>query len=100
MAGSFIKDPDALVDYGCDWTAWLESDAIMTSSWSVIVPAGAPAGSHLIILGSPPAEINGKVTRVWVSDGVAGVIYELRNRITTVAGRRNDQTLKIACRQK
>ena len=33
------KDPDAVLDYGFDWSAWLEAgDTIVTSEW--IVPEG------------------------------------------------------------
>lgn len=43
MAGNtFFKDPDAVLDYGVDWTAWLGSDTIVTSTW-VVSPTGLTA---------------------------------------------------------
>lgn len=100
MAGSFTKDPDSKLDYGVDWTAWLGSDTLLSSTWLVTTPAGAAAGTHLSIAAAPIPSIDGKITRVWLEGGVVGVTYDVRNRVETTAGRREDRTLKIACRVK
>ena len=31
----FVKDPDEVLDYSIDWSTWLDSDTISSSSWTV-----------------------------------------------------------------
>ena len=31
---AFLKDPDAVLDYKIDWSAWLGDDTISQSAWS------------------------------------------------------------------
>lgn len=100
MAGTFIKDPSAKLDYGVDWSLWLGADTLVTSDWRVATPTTAPAGAHLTMAAGPAPSIEGKTARVWVEGGVVGVVYELTNTITTTAGRTDERTLRIACRQK
>ena len=35
---TFIKDPDAVLDYSVDWSKWLTGMEIVTSAWSVSDP--------------------------------------------------------------
>lgn len=78
------KDPDALLDYGIDWTPWLAGDTIADSAW--IVPVGITKSLD---------SFTDDITTIWLQDGVAGTAYVLTNRITTAAGRVNDQSVKI-----
>ncbi len=78
------KDPDAILDYGCKWLEWLDGDTISSSTW--IVPSGLTEDS---------ASHTTTTTTIWLSGGTAGQTYEVVNRITTAAGRKNDQTLEI-----
>lgn len=89
MAGNRlpIKDPDAVKDYGVNWLAWLGSDTIATSVWSV--PAGITEVSE--------SETTTAST-IWLSGGSAGEDYELVNRITTAGGRTEDRTIVIPVR--
>ena len=32
---TYNKDPSAILDYGIDWTAWLDNQTIVNSSWSL-----------------------------------------------------------------
>lgn len=87
------KDPDAILDYEVDWSVWLNAsgnDTISTSVW--IIPANLTKESDLI----PTAT----TTRIWLSGGIVGVTYELVNRITTLGGRTQDQTIKLKCRER
>lgn len=86
---TFIKDPDARLDYGVDWTAWLNGDTITASEW--IVAAGLTADT--------PAD-DGEIATIWLSGGTAGTDYEATSRITTAAGRIDDRTITIRCYQK
>jgi hypothetical protein len=96
MAGTFIKDPQERLDYGVDWTAELAGDGIVDSSWTVAAPA---AGAGTPVVAEAPS-IDGKITRIWLSGGVAGVVYDVTNHIATVQTREFERTLKIAVRQK
>lgn len=85
------KDPDATLDYGFDWTAWLGSDTISTSTWTA--SAGITPAYPEILAGS-------KITRVWVSGGTAGTDYTLTNRIVTAGGRTEERTMTLRCEQR
>lgn len=81
------KDPDAVLDYGVDWSAELAkhgNDTINTSTW--IVPTGITkdSDSHTTTTAT-----------IWLSGGSVGKTYKVVNRITTVGGRTDDRTLSI-----
>lgn len=78
------KDPNAVLDYSIDWTDWLGTDNIATSTWTV------PAG-----LTNVTESNTAKVVTIWLSGGTAGSTYTLLNRITTTGGRTSDQSFKI-----
>lgn len=86
---AIIKDPQAILDYGFDWSAWLDDDAISTSTW--ILPSG---------MTSVQEGINGSTTIIWLSGGVIETRYDVVNRIVTVAGRTDDRTIKIVCMER
>jgi hypothetical protein len=98
--GSFIvqapdKDPDSIIDYGCDWGdaavgPWLATgETITTSTW--IVPAGLVSVSE---------SNTTTATAIFLSGGVIGTTYTLTNRIVTSAGRTEDRSMLIACAPK
>ena len=80
----FEKDPNAVLDYTVDWTAWLDSDTISTSTW--IVPSGITEDS---------STNDTEKAIIYLSGGTAGEIYSVTNRITTAAGRTDDRTIRI-----
>ena len=71
------------LDYSVDWTAWLDGDTIVTSTWS-IVPIGATPGTGDCTLQNATPPVAGGVATVWVSAGISGRFYNLSNTITTV----------------
>lgn len=79
------QDPNARLDWGMDWTPWLEGDEISTSTWAADAPA--------ITLEDPG--IQAGQTFVWVSGGALGGAYRITNQITTVAGRVAERTIHI-----
>ena len=85
----FIKDPDSVLDYTVDWETWLDSDTISASSWTI--PTGLTEDSDTF---------GDSTATVWLSSGTDGRIYNITNHITTAAGREEDQTLIIRCREK
>lgn len=83
------KDPNAVLDYLIDWSAFLGTDTIATSTW--IVPTGITKDSDTRTT---------TTTTIWLSSGTAGHTYELTNRITTAGGRTDDRTVLIAVLEK
>jgi hypothetical protein len=88
MARSFGKDPDAVLDYQFDWSAWLAGDTI--ASHAVTVPTG------LTLVSSSNSST---AVTVWLSGGVAGVSYPVTCHIVTAAGREDDRTITIVARE-
>jgi hypothetical protein len=81
------KDPDAILDYQVDWSSWLGSDVISSSTW--IVPADLTKVSE---------DKTNTTATIWLSGGVEPKTYEITNRIVTLAGRQNDRTVQLPCR--
>jgi hypothetical protein len=79
-----IKDPDSVLDYTLDWSAWLDDDTIVTSTF--LVDSGLTKDSD---------SKTTTTTTVWLSGGTAGTNYGITNRITTTAGRTADRTFRI-----
>ena len=86
----YNKDPDAVLDYSVDWSTWLGSDTISSSTWPV-VPSG-------ITKDSDTNDTTG--TTVWLSGGTAGQTYLLTNRIVTAGGRTDDRSITINITEK
>lgn len=93
MNGLIIKDPQAKLDYGFDWSPWLYAgDTITDSAWDA-------TGTDALLMQS--AEwFNTRETGVWLSGGTLGGIYAVTNHIVTAQGREEDQTLHIQIAQR
>jgi len=83
------KDPNSILDYGFNWTKWLDRDTLNSSTW--IVPTGITEVSN---------NYSGQITAIWLSGGTLGEVYKIVNRITTVGGRTDDRTLVLKIRNK
>lgn len=81
---TFLKDPNAVLDYAVDWSRWLAGDEIATSTWTV--PAGLTKLSD--------STTTTKAT-VWLAGGAVGQSYTVTNRITTTGGRTEERSLTI-----
>ncbi len=84
----FEKDPNAILDYGCDWTLWLAGDTITASTWA-ITPTGGTLTTSL------PTFAPTGTTTVWLTGGAVGERYTVTNHITTTAGRQNDRSFTL-----
>jgi hypothetical protein len=82
---TFIKDPDAVLDYSVDWSKWLAGDQIETSAWFISDPA----------LQSADDSNTATRTAVWLSGGMAGLSYTVTNRVTTAGGRADERSFVI-----
>jgi hypothetical protein len=86
MSQTFIKDVDAVLDYGVDWSIWLESgDTISSSTWT-ITPSSITTDS---------TENTTTQAKIWLSGGTVGTTYTATNRIVTNEGRTQDQSIYI-----
>jgi len=81
-----LKDPNASLDYRIDWSDWLGTDTISTSTWTV-----SPAGG--LTLGS--SSVAAKTATTFLSGGTAGQVVRVTNRITTAIGRIDDRSFNV-----
>ena len=73
MPDTFLKDPNAQLDYKFDWSNWLDTSETI-QSYTLTVPSGL----------TKVDESNDDTTvTVWLSGGTAGQTYEVVCRITT-----------------
>ena len=88
---TFTKIVGSVLDYEEDWTAWLGSDTIASSSWSV-------DDSEDIVIDSDSNTTTSAI--VWLSAGTLGEKYEVTNTIVTAAGRTDSRTIKVTITEK
>lgn len=79
------KDPDAVLDYLFDWSAWLGDDTI--DSHDITAAGGITIDSS--------TDTDTTVT-VWVSGGTADSRATATCRITTTGGRIDDRTMVLS----
>jgi len=90
MPQSFIKDPDAVLDYQVDWSDFLGSDEITASQWISSDPA--------LVVDSD--SFTATTATVWLSGGDNRRRYTVTNRVSTDAGRTDDRTITVKISQK
>lgn len=84
-SATYFKDPDAVLDFSFDWSAWLE-DIENISTRTITVDTGLTKNSD--------SESSGVVT-AWLSGGTAGTTYEVACEIVTSLGRTDERTIAI-----
>lgn len=85
---TFLKDPSDVLDFQLDYSVWLNSDTISTSSWD--------AESGITVDSDTKTDTT---TTVWLSGGAAGRRYIVTNTITTVGGRTKQQSINIVLQE-
>ena len=91
---SYEKDPAAVLDYSIDWTSWLPTgDAFATATWST-------SDAALVVEASPAPSLASGIATAWLSGGSAGIRYTATCQITTTAGRIDERSIEIKCRQR
>jgi hypothetical protein len=86
----FLKDPQAILDYGFDWTDWLdEHETISSVTWTV------PSGITKVSQTESSTE-----ALIWLSGGTAGTNYDVVCHIVTSATRADDRTMTIKVAQR
>jgi hypothetical protein len=87
-----VKDPNAVLDYVVDWSAWLEkssNDIISSVVW--VVPAGITKSS---------TAFDTTTATVWLSGGSLNKVYTITCRMTTVGGRTEDYSFEVSIQAK
>ena len=83
----YLKDPGATLDYGVNWSDWLQPhESIASSSW-VVTPATIPSEDDpSVLIGltvlSTAFLVSG-IALLWVKGGEPGTYYRLTNTIVT-----------------
>ena len=90
MATVFLKDPDAILDYAFDWSAWLQ-DGESISTYTITAEDGITVDSY--------SQADGVVT-VWLSGGTVGTNYDVACKIVTSYNRTDERTMTITVLQK
>ncbi len=88
----FIKDPDSVLDYVFDWSAWLtieDNDTI--SAHPIDADTGITVDS---------SSTTTTATTVWLSGGTAGTSYVVRCEIVTSGGRTIERSAVIDVRER
>ena len=91
ISNVFVKDPNALLDYGFDWSQWLDEGEVI-NSYTITTGCGITKASDI-------STTSGSVI-VWLSEGTAGNRYSVACRITTSSGRIDERTIKIDVRDR
>lgn len=87
---TFIKDPDAVLDYAFDWSDWLATSETI-STYTLTVPSGITLDSD--------SRVGGAVV-CWFSGGAEGNVYSIVCHIVTDAQREDDRTMFIRIQQR
>jgi len=84
------KTPDEVKDYSLDWSKDLGADTIPGSGDSVwtVSPAGVSVTQSSVAS-------NSTLTTVWLSGGAVGQVYQVKNFITTAAGRELTKVFRL-----
>lgn len=86
----YVKDPNAVLDYKIDWTAW------MPTNDKIVASVYASSDADLVVDDSMFDDLT---STVWLSGGVAGERYTVTNHITTEDGREDDRSITIVCKE-
>lgn len=87
---AYVKDPDASLDYGFDWSDWLDTgETILSSLWTVDDGLTGSGESN-----------DDTSTTIWLTGGTDGEDYKAVNHIVTSAGREDDRTITIKVRSR
>lgn len=89
---TFVHDPDAVLDYSVDWSAWLAGDTIASAAWT------STAG--VTILDDPAPTVEGSVAKVWLSGGTTGQRESVTCHVVTAEGREDDRTFWLSVAQR
>lgn len=85
MTITYLKTPSDVLDYMVDWSTWLGTDTISTSSWTVPAAMSVSLSSHTTT-----------TTTVFLSGGADGNTYLISNTINTTGGRTVTRSFQVS----
>jgi hypothetical protein len=88
----FIKDPNATLDYGFDWSQWLDNGETISDYVIDTSPCG-------IVNLYSTSTITGSVV-AWLTSGCVGTRYSIACKMTTSASRVDERTIKIDVKER
>ena len=86
----FEKTDNGILDYKIDYTSWLSSDTISSSTWVVATGLTLDSSSY-----------TNAASTVFLSGGTLGQRYEVTNTVVTASGRTDERCFRVrivACR--
>jgi hypothetical protein len=96
------KDPDAILDYTFDWSAWLDDDSISAASPAIADSDTMTLADETDHASIPSAgySIVGDTVIVWLKGGAARDRAAVTCTITTDGGRTDDRTVYVRVRER
>jgi hypothetical protein len=91
-----LKDPDAVLDYSFDWSAYLLAGGADTIASATVT---CETGKGLVVNSTDPTFPAGVVTG-WCSGGTVGQTVGITCQIVTALGRTDDRTLYVVIKQR
>jgi hypothetical protein len=88
---SYLKHPESVLDYGWDWTPWLDTGETIVGQPVITADPGITVQSQ--------SNTTTAVT-VWLAGGTDGTRYNIACRVTTSAGRTDERTIKVTVVQR
>lgn len=85
----YVKDPNAVLDYTFDWSAWLGTDTI--ASKTVTVPTGITLDS---------SSFTTTAVTAWLSGGTAGTTYTVSCKIVTAGSRTDERSIEVQVKER
>lgn len=87
-----VHDPNAVLDYPMDWSAWLpEGDTIIS------VTVTAPDD---ITVAPDPEIVAGHIVVAWLAGGEQGGKYDVKYHIETAQGREDDRSITLVVKER
>lgn len=90
MTNVFDKDPNALLDYQWDWSDWLADGETITSA-VIDVPDDLTLDHQ---------DDAATTVTAWLEGGTDGEGYQVTCSIVTSAGREDDRSIYLRCRER
>ena len=84
VSQTFCKSDTEVLDYTVDWSTWLDTDTILSSTWDV--PTGLTKDSD---------SNTTTATLIWLSGGTVGDVYLVTNTVVTAALRTAERAFLI-----
>lgn len=87
-----VKDPDAVLDFPVDWSAWLADGEAITA-----VEVTATTG---LTVDPDPEIVGGTVVVAILSGGTVGQKYDVTYHITTSEARVDDRSITVVIKER